>query len=103
MFHNERVVVCRGDLALFYQAQRQLWRYSVVLSAGCWTGEPGRVALKLAPLLIPPFRSVFLNDAGDFLSCTPSIVFLHGRRRLREAMFGDVDELEASGEVKLPE
>ena len=82
----ERVVVCRGDLALFYQAQRQLWRYSVVLSAGCWTGEPGRVALKLAPLLIPPFRSVFLNDAGDFLSCTPSIVFLHGRRRLREAV-----------------
>ena len=24
-------------------------------------------------------------------------------RRLRETMFGDVDELEASGEVKLPE
>jgi hypothetical protein len=24
-------------------------------------------------------------------------------RRLRKAMFGDVDELEASGEVKLPE
>ncbi|MGA3016238.1 MAG: glycosyltransferase family 4 protein, partial [Bryobacteraceae bacterium] len=80
----ERVVVCRGDLALLYQAQCQLWRCSVALSAGSWTGERGSVVLKLAPLLIPPFRSVFLNDAGDFLSCTPSNVIRHGRRRLRE-------------------
>lgn len=83
-FLCERVVVRPGHLALFYQAQRQLWRCSVVLSAGCWTGEPGNVVLKLAPLLIPPFRGVFLNDAGGFLSGTPSNVYLHGRRRLRE-------------------
>src|ERR1035437_2060981 len=82
----ERVVVCRGDLALLYRTQRQLWRYSVVLSAGCWTGEPGSVVPKLAPLLIPPFRSIFLNDAGDFLSCTPTTVFAHGRRRLHDAV-----------------
>jgi|SRR5271157_1343009 len=82
----ERVVVCRGDLALLYQAQCQLWRCSVALSAGSWTGERGSVVLKLAPLLIPPFRSVFLNDAGDFLSCTPSNVIRHGRRRLRETV-----------------
>jgi glycosyltransferase involved in cell wall biosynthesis len=82
-FLCERVVVRRGNLALLYQAQRQLWRCSVALSAGCWTGEPGSVVLKLAPLLIPPFRGVFLNDAGDFLSGTPSNVLLHGRRRLR--------------------
>jgi glycosyltransferase involved in cell wall biosynthesis len=81
----ERVVVRRGHLALLYQAQRQLWRCSVALSAGSWTGERG-VVLKLAPLLIPPFRSVFLNDAGDFLCCTPSNVIRHGRHRLRETV-----------------
>ncbi len=82
----ERVVVCRGDLALLYQAQCQLWRCSVALTAGSWTGERGSVVLKLAPLLIPPFRSVFLNDAGDFLCGTPSNVLLHCRRRVRETV-----------------
>jgi glycosyltransferase involved in cell wall biosynthesis len=89
----ERVVVRRGNLALLYQAQRQLWRCSVALTAGCWTGEQGNAVLKLAPLFIPPFRSIFLNDAGDFLSGTLSNAAIHCRRRLRERIHNMWDGL----------
>jgi glycosyltransferase involved in cell wall biosynthesis len=81
----EKVVVRRGALALFFQAQRELWPYSVAICAGFWTGERGSPLLKLAPGLAPPFRAVFANGNGDFLSGTPRNALMHGYRRLRDA------------------
>lgn len=37
---------------------------------GAWTGEPAPWLLKIAPLLIPPFRSLFLNENEDFVPGT---------------------------------
>src|SRR5258707_387699 len=54
----DRVFVSRGSLALFAQAQRDLWPRWVALTVSTWTGEHGRWLLKLAPFLIPPFRTL---------------------------------------------
>jgi len=81
----EKVVVRRGALALFFRAQRELWRRSVAICAGSWTGEPGNPILKLAPWLVPPFRAVFANGNGDFLPGTPRNALMHGCRRVRDA------------------
>jgi glycosyltransferase involved in cell wall biosynthesis len=82
----ERVVVRPNPVALFFQAQRELWRHSVAISAGDWTGKRGNRVLKLAPLLVPPFRAVFANGSGDFLSATPGNILRHCQRRLRDAV-----------------
>jgi len=82
----ERVVVRRHPLALLFQAQRELWRHSVAISAGAWTGTRGNAVLKLAPLLVPPFRAVFANGNGDFLSATPANMARHCLRRLWDAV-----------------
>ncbi len=82
----ERVVVCGNAVALVLRAERELWRRSVAISAGAWTGERGGTLLKLAPLLIPPFRAVFANGYGDFLSATPANIVRHCRHRMRDAL-----------------
>jgi glycosyltransferase involved in cell wall biosynthesis len=81
----ERVAVRSNSLALFFHAQRELWRHSVAICAGAWTGGHGNGVLKLAPLLVPPFRAVFANDNGDFVPGTPANILSHGWRRLRDA------------------
>jgi glycosyltransferase involved in cell wall biosynthesis len=53
-------------------AQFHLWRRWVSLSVGTWAGEPGAWPLKLAPLFVPPFRTLFLNENGDFFAGTPA-------------------------------
>jgi glycosyltransferase involved in cell wall biosynthesis len=82
----ERVAVRRNSVALFFQAQRELWRHSVAISAGAWTGSRGNPVLKLAPLLVPPFRAVLSNGNGDFLSATPANILRHCQRRVRDAV-----------------
>ena len=67
----ERVVIGDDGLALLVEAEKQLWSQWVALSVATWTGEHGRWALKLAPFLVPPFRTLFLNENGDFFSGTP--------------------------------
>jgi glycosyltransferase involved in cell wall biosynthesis len=84
----ERVVVRNNTLALFLRAECELWRYSVAISAGAWTGRGGSAVLKLAPLLTPPFRAVFANGNGDFLPATPGNVLRHSGRRVRDAAAG---------------
>jgi len=79
-----RVVVRRNPLALFLQAQGELWRYSVALAAGAWTGRGGGAILKLAPILTPPFRAVLANENGDFLSANGGNIARHLRRRMAD-------------------
>ena len=82
----ERVFVRRSSVAVALVAQRELWRRSVALAAGSWTGEQSSRTLKAIPLLIPPFRAVFQNANGDFLPGTSRSIALHVRRRLRDAI-----------------
>jgi glycosyltransferase involved in cell wall biosynthesis len=84
----ERVVIGDDALALLVEAERQLWSHWVALSVATWTGEHGRWALKLAPFLVPPFRTLFLNENGDFFSGAPGAVLRHVGRRLRDGAHG---------------
>jgi glycosyltransferase involved in cell wall biosynthesis len=79
----ERVEFCPSAIGLIIRAQVALWPNRVVLCLGTWTGEPGNWFLKLAPFVIPPFRSLLLNENGDFLPDRLSDVGLHVRRRIR--------------------
>jgi glycosyltransferase involved in cell wall biosynthesis len=81
----ERVVVRRSPLRLVTIAQRELWPLRAALAVGAWTGK-GSLLLKLCPLLVPPFRSLFLNRSGDFLRGTPGHITAHLRHRLREGL-----------------
>jgi glycosyltransferase involved in cell wall biosynthesis len=81
----ERIHVNRSSLALLLQAERQLWPRWVALSVGTWTGEHGKWPLKLAPFLVPPFRTLLMNSDADFFPGTPANIWRHCRRRLRDA------------------
>ena len=80
----DRVVVRGNSLALFFQAQRERWGNSVAICAGAWNGNRGNRMMKLAPLLVPPFRAVFANGHGEFLSATPTNMMRHCGRRLHD-------------------
>ncbi len=80
----ERVVVSADAPALLIEAQKQLWPYWVGLTVSTWTGEPGYWPLKLAPFLIPPFRTLFMNEQEDYFAGTPRAVLAHMNRRLRD-------------------
>jgi glycosyltransferase involved in cell wall biosynthesis len=82
----ERVLVERGSLALLLKAQRHLWAGWVALTAGAWNGGSGQWPLKLAPLVVPPFRGVILNRHGDFFPASVAAIARHVRHRLREAL-----------------
>jgi glycosyltransferase involved in cell wall biosynthesis len=81
----ERVVVRRNAFRLIAIAQRELWPLRAALAVGAWTGE-GSVLLRLCPLLVPPFRSLFVNRSGDFLRGTPGPVAAHLFHWLRESL-----------------
>jgi glycosyltransferase involved in cell wall biosynthesis len=81
----ERVVVRRSPVRLIATAQRDLWPLRAALAVGAWTGE-GSVLLRLCPLLVPPFRSLFVNRSGDFLRGTPGRVAAHVLHCLRESL-----------------
>jgi glycosyltransferase involved in cell wall biosynthesis len=80
----ERVCVDRSRIGLVRDAARCSWPYWVALSAGQWNGERGGI-LKLVPFLIPPFRAVLQNAAGDFFPGTPGAVLRHWRRVAHDA------------------
>ena len=63
------------------------------LSIVAWTGEPGPAAFKVAPLFIPPFRVLVLNEAGDFFPGTAIEILRHARRRTTDfcsSVFGGI-------------
>ena len=81
----ERVIVRSSAIVLWLRAQRELWPHWMALTVAEWTGLPGKWPLKLAPLTIPPFRAIFLNESGDFLRGTPRKITIHAKRRLHDA------------------
>jgi glycosyltransferase involved in cell wall biosynthesis len=80
----ERIYRHPNALALVMGAQSHLWERWVALSVGTWTGEHGAWALKLAPFLTPPFRVLILNANGGFFAATPSNIFIHCARAMRD-------------------
>src|SRR5262249_38896835 len=43
---------------------------------------------KLAPLLIPPFRGLLMNELADFFPGAPALIANHATRRLRDLAIG---------------
>jgi hypothetical protein len=64
---------------------RDLLEVRPALSIVGWTGKPGHLALKVLPLAVPPFRVVAFNEAGGFFAPRPALIFIHLKRRLRDA------------------
>ncbi len=82
----EHVCVRRSALTLLFQAERELWPHWVAIGVATWTGGRGQWPLKLAPLLIPPFRALLLNENGDFFPGSPRRIVNHCGRRVRDAL-----------------
>lgn len=75
--HCDRVEVnCHGP-ELLIRAERLLWRNSVALSVGAWTGERGSFSIRMAPFLTPPFRVLIVNRNGDFFSGSVRNIWAH--------------------------
>jgi glycosyltransferase involved in cell wall biosynthesis len=71
----------------FRRDLREAWP---ALSIVAWTGRPSpngltACALKLMPVLVPPFRVILFNEAQGFFPARPSPIAAHLRRRLRDA------------------
>jgi glycosyltransferase involved in cell wall biosynthesis len=73
----ERVFVDGDPMALAVRAQQELWPFRVALCVVGWTGRCGNWPLKLVPFLVPPFRVLVMNAAGDFFNATPATVGKH--------------------------
>ena len=80
----EHVFVLEDAGALLIEAEKQLWPNWVALALSTWTGERGHWPLKLAPFFVPPFRTLFLNENGDYFPGTPSALLRHVTRRMRD-------------------
>ena len=78
----ERSIALDDSLALLVEAEKQLWPHWVAIAVATWTGEHGRWPVKLAPFLIPPFRTLFMNEHGDFFPGTGTL--RHLERRIRD-------------------
>jgi len=84
----ERVCVDANPRRLVWKAQRAVWRCWVVLSVGAWTRDRGPWSLKMAPLWVPPFRTLFLNQSNDFVPGTPRNIARHNLRAARDLGHG---------------
>lgn len=89
----ERVVTGTNAFGLWLRAQCVLWREWVALGVADWTGSRGNWPLKLAPLSLPPFRALLLNENGDFFASSPGHIWIHARRRMREKLFNSLQLL----------
>jgi glycosyltransferase involved in cell wall biosynthesis len=89
----ERVFVESDSMALLVAAQKELWPRWVTLTLATWTGEHGGWPVKLAPLLIPPFRGLLMNELTDFFPGTPGLIANHASRRLRDLARGVLNRL----------
>ena len=70
------------DALGFRKDLRSVWP---ALSIIAWTGTRAPAALKLGAFVIPPFRVLVLNEAGDFFAATPAAIARHVTRRTRDA------------------
>ncbi|MFB3829152.1 MAG: glycosyltransferase [Bryobacteraceae bacterium] len=81
----ERVMVEPDSMALFVEAQKALWPHWVALAVAPWTGGHGKWPVKLAALLVPPFRALIMNRHGDFFPPGAAAVARHIARTWRDA------------------
>lgn len=72
------------------QAARALWPNWVALNVTMLTRERGYGWLKTAPLLVPPWRLLVMNEHGDFFSAWPAGLLRHVARRLRDRLLSGV-------------
>ncbi|MSV30875.1 MAG: glycosyltransferase [Bryobacterales bacterium] len=84
----ERLFVEPDPARLLSLAQKELWSVTVALSVASWEGTRGAWPVKLAPFLIPPFRTLFRNEHGDYFPGTPSRLVAHLRERVKSGLFG---------------
>jgi glycosyltransferase involved in cell wall biosynthesis len=82
----EAVYVERNALRLLLRAEKVLWSRRVALAVAPWTRDGAPMAIRLAPLLVPFFRALFLNARHDFLPGTPGRILNHNWRALRDSM-----------------
>jgi len=74
--HRRKAIICLGVTAVCdvedppLGAHSVLWPHWVALSVATWTGGHGPWGAKLAPFLVPPFRTLILNENGDFFDAT---------------------------------
>jgi glycosyltransferase involved in cell wall biosynthesis len=82
----QTVHVSLDSLAAIRWAVRQSKLGSVAITVTAWTGVRGKWPLKLVPFLIPPFRTLVLNEHGDFFPGTAALILRHVRRRVRDRL-----------------
>jgi glycosyltransferase involved in cell wall biosynthesis len=63
------------------------------LSVVAWTGTRGGLLLKLFPFLIPPFRVLVMNEAGDFFPGRPGPIAKHAVRRIQDGFLSVIRRL----------
>lgn len=73
--------VSGSDALRFRRDLKSVWP---ALSIVAWTGARAPIALKLGAFLMPPFRVLVLNEAGDFFPATPAGIARHLTRRTRD-------------------
>lgn len=85
----ERVIVEPHAFRLLLRAQSELWPVTVALAVAEWAGTQHQAwPLKLAPLLIPPFRALLRNEHGDYFAAKPRNLWRHLLERLKQGPFG---------------
>jgi len=77
----ERVLRFPPGPRLLLGAARALWPHWAVLSVVTFTKERGYRSLKAAPLLVPPWKLLIMNEHGDFFNAFPLGLAYHGLRR----------------------
>ncbi len=82
--HCERVLEFPHDMRLPLRAAKALWPNWVALNVVPFTRERGFTWLKIAPLLVPPWRILVMNEHGDFFSAWPTGLLKHAMRRSRD-------------------
>ena len=80
------IVIEPNSLVLLWRARRRLSGCWVALGVSAWTGEHGHWLTKLAPFLIPPFRTIVLNRHGDFFDGDLCGILRHNWARLRDQL-----------------
>lgn len=75
------------------QILRDLAAVWPALILASWTGGHHGLALKLLPLVVPPFRAVIRNEADDFFPARPGPILAHLHRRARDASVAAVRRL----------
>ncbi|MCX6624997.1 MAG: glycosyltransferase family 4 protein, partial [Acidobacteria bacterium] len=84
----ESVTVLRDPTELLIEAQKRLWPYTIALTVVAWTRHPGGWILKWGPFAIPPFRTLVMNEHGDFFPLSPHAIVRHFGRRIHDVVTG---------------